>query len=322
MNVLVTGAGSRIGQAIIKLIKKSKINISIFSTDYTKESIGFYWSDKFKVLPDILKVDEVIWLNSIEKIIKKNKIKLLIPGIDFELSFFAKHKSYLEKKYNLVCLISNTKEIFKYNNKYQTYKFLEKHGISVPKTALLKEKNVFLKYNKYPVILKPITGSTSKGLHCIHNKKELDKLNLLGENYLIQEKLKGFEITSGVIVFDKKIYSMINLKRTLRNGNTHSASLYLNKKVDDFIKKIVKISNFCGPINFQLFYYKGKITLIEINPRFSGTSFSRSLFGLNEFTIIHSILFKKYKKLSYKLKKGSIIKYIEDEFIEGSKKIL
>ena len=41
MNVLVTGAGSRIGQAIIKLIKKIKINISIFSTDYTKESIGF-----------------------------------------------------------------------------------------------------------------------------------------------------------------------------------------------------------------------------------------------------------------------------------------
>ena len=72
MNVLVTGAGSRIGQAIIKLIKKSKINISIFSP-ITKESIGFYWSDKFKVLPDILKVDEVIWLKSIEKIIKKNK---------------------------------------------------------------------------------------------------------------------------------------------------------------------------------------------------------------------------------------------------------
>ena len=34
----------------------------------------------------------------------------------------------------------------------------------------------------------------------------------MSKYYLIQEKLKGFEITSGVIVIDKKIYSLINLK--------------------------------------------------------------------------------------------------------------
>ena len=39
MNILVTGAGSRIGQAIIRLIKKKNKSFLIFSTDYLKDSI-------------------------------------------------------------------------------------------------------------------------------------------------------------------------------------------------------------------------------------------------------------------------------------------
>ena len=286
MNILVTGAGSRIGQAVIKLIKKSKKNISIFSTDYFPDSVGFYWSNSFEILPEQLINNHSKWLKVIEKIIIKNKINMIIPGIDFELSIFSKYKNYLEKKHNLICLVSNYEEIDNFNNKLKTYKFLLSKGISVPKTSILNKKDLFIKENGYPVVIKPIIGSTSKGLLYINNSRELKNHKLNNKKYIIQEKLSGFEVTSGAIIFDKKIFSLINLRRNLRNGNTHSATLYVNKKIDIFINKIVKNTNFYGPINFQLFYNKGKIKLIEINPRFSGTSYSRSFFGLNEFDII------------------------------------
>lgn len=319
MNILVTGAGSRIGQAIIRLIKKKNKSFLIFSTDYLKDSIGFFWSDNYEILPDILKVNESIWLKKIERIISKNNINLIIPGIDFELPIFAKYKIYLETKYNLVCLVSNLNEISQFNNKYSTYIFLKKNGLDFPKTSLLKDKNLFLKKNQFPVILKPVEGSTSKGIFVINKLNELNNISVDKEKYIIQEKINGIEITSGAIVFNKKIISLIHLKRNLRNGNTHSASLYFNKRIDSYIKKIVKVSNFFGPINFQLFYSRGKCYLIEINPRFSGTSYSRSLFGLNEFSIIYAFLFKNINHPSYKLKSGSIIKYIEDKFFEKTK---
>ncbi len=319
MNILVTGAGSRIGQAVIKLIRSSQKNFSIISTDYFPDSVGFYWSNNFKILPELNINNDSKWLKAIERLIVKNNIKLVIPGIDFELPIFSKYKPYLEKKYNLICLVSNLEEIDKYNNKFNTYKFLKSKGVSVPKTSLLEKKEFFIKENGYPIVIKPIIGSTSKGLLTFNNSKELKNYKLNTKKYIIQEKLSGFEVTSGAIIFNKKIYSLINLKRNLIKGNTHSAILYKNKKIDIYINKIVKVSNFYGPINFQLFYNKGNIKLIEINPRFSGTSFSRSLFGLNEFDIIYSVLFDSNFQKSYKLKKGTIIKYIEDQFIDNTK---
>lgn len=319
MNILVTGAGSRIGQAVIKLIRKSKKNFSIFSTDYFPDSVGFYWSNNFAILPELLINNDPKWLKAIERIIIKNKIDMIIPGIDFELPVFSKYKSYLEKKYKIICLVSDYEEIDKFNNKFKTYKFLLSKGISVPKTSMLDKKDLFIKENGYPIVIKPIIGSTSKGLLYIKNSRELRNHKLNNKKYIVQEKLSGFEVTSGAIIFDKKIYSLINLRRNLRKGNTHSATLYVNKKIDIYIKKIVKNSNFYGPINFQLFYNRGKIKLIEINPRFSGTSYSRSFFGLNEFDIIYSVLFDRNYQTSYKLKKGTIIKYIEDQFIDNSR---
>lgn len=321
MRVLVTGAGSRIGQAVIKLIKKFNKKHFIITTDYFKDSVGFYWTNNYELLPDILSCEIKVWLNALEKIITKYKVELIIPGVDFELPYFSKYKLYLESKYNLKCLISPEEQIGLFNDKYLTYKFLVDNNINAPKTFLLDEYKLHSKKIKFPVLIKPRVGSTSKGILQINNLNELKKLKLNSKKFIIQEKLNGFEVTSGAVIFNKKIYSLINLKRNLKNGNTHSASLYKNKTIDNYIKKIIKVANFYGPINFQLFIYKNKPNLIEINPRFSGTSFSRSLFGLNEYKIVYSVIFKKNLNPKFKIKTGSVIKYIEDLFINKDKLI-
>ena len=52
---LVTGAGSLLGQGIIKTILSSKKKFKIIGTDYFKDAIGFNWVNNSYLLPDILK---------------------------------------------------------------------------------------------------------------------------------------------------------------------------------------------------------------------------------------------------------------------------
>mgnify|MGYP000303339578 CR=1 FL=1 len=53
--ILVSGAGSLLGQGIIKTINSCKKKYEIYATDYLQESIGLYWAQKSYILPDILK---------------------------------------------------------------------------------------------------------------------------------------------------------------------------------------------------------------------------------------------------------------------------
>ena len=54
-NILITGAGSLIGQGVIKVIRKNSLsNNYIIGADYVNKSVGLQWCDKSYFLPDIL----------------------------------------------------------------------------------------------------------------------------------------------------------------------------------------------------------------------------------------------------------------------------
>ena len=68
INILVTGAGSTLGQAIIKSIKNiTDLNVRLITTDYFNDIVGYYWCDKKYILPDILdkNVKRAEWNKSI-----------------------------------------------------------------------------------------------------------------------------------------------------------------------------------------------------------------------------------------------------------------
>ena len=76
---------------------------------------------------------------------------------------------------------------------------------------------------------------------------------------------------------------------------------------------MIKILKPNGPINIQFFYSKinKKIFFIEINPRFSGTTYFRTLLGYNELGNLFN------KKPIYKLNnKYSVIRYHDEKKVK------
>ena len=84
---------------------------------------------------------------------------------------------------------------------------------------------------------------------------------------------------------------------------------------DDFIVDITKHLKPYGPTNFQLRLTEKGPTVFEINPRFSGTTPIRTMFGINEVeVIVNAVLFGKMPQ-KIKKKRGIVMRYFENQFV-------
>jgi len=319
IKILVTGVGSLIGQGIVKSLNNSCLKYRIIGTDYFASAVGLYWVDKGYLLPDILnpKVDETEWIDALIKIIKTEKIDIILPGLDFEIPILARNKSVIEKLTSTSILVSSNKVVSIGNDKWETVKYLKKHGFNYPKSCLPNKLNIFLKNNQFPLIVKPRFGHTSENVFKVTNISELNRAIETCPKPIIQEYLSNhdLEYTCGSTFFNGKILSLISLRRTLKNGNTQLAFSENTIEIDEHIKKLTLSIKPYGPINFQLRISDQGPVVFEINPRFSGTTPIRALFGVNEVENIVKKIIDKDSVNVNKKKLGVVIRYFDDQII-------
>lgn len=320
-NIGITGTGSLIGQSIIKSIKNSEFssNYNLIGFDYFKDTVGSFWCDKNYILPDFFKkkATENDWLKELTSKIIDEKIDVLFVGVDFELIVLAKNKINIEKETSCKIVVSDPKVINIGNDKYLTYKFLKNNNLSHPKTFLPDECD--FDNLKWPVIIKPRIGARSRDVFKVENKKDLlEKINMI-HNPIIQEYIGNElnEYTCGIIFLDGELKNKISLKRSLKDGNTFISEHFResNKKINDYIDNIAKLLKPYGSCNLQLRVDdKGIPKLFEINPRHSGTTYIRSLFGFNEIIFILKKELEN-KKFDFKISEGKAIRYFEEKII-------
>ena len=317
---MVTGTGSLIGQAIIKSIKKSDLvdSIKIIGADYFSDTVGSFWCSKNYILPDILNQEnKKQWQTDILKIIEDENISILFVGVDFELILFSEMKDHIMQKTGCKVVVSDKKTLLIGNDKYLTYEFLKENMLNYPKTWLPTE--VESAAIEYPCIIKPRVGARSKGVFVIKNKEELMKKLSLVEDVVIQELIgdNDSEYSCGILFEEGKLVNSIALKRSLKEGNTYIAEYKKNFSPDiyRYIEDVALLLQPFGGCNLQLRLGRdSKPYLFEINPRYSGTTYMRSLFGFKEVEYtIKSIL--GYDTKPFKLKEGKIYRYYEEKFL-------
>ena len=134
---------------------------------------------------------------------------------------------------------------------------------------------------------------------------------------IIQEYLGDLnqEYTCGATCIDHEIITIISLRRTLKNGNTQQAFCEKTDEIDAYIRKLTLSLKPYGPVNFQLRLTERGPVVFEINPRFSGTTPIRALFGVNEVEAVIKNLSAAEPKGQYKEKEGVVIRYFDNQYI-------
>ncbi|MCE5341001.1 MAG: ATP-grasp domain-containing protein [Planctomycetaceae bacterium] len=252
-----------------KAAKELKLNCKCFGTDRTELSAALQLCDKKFIVNSVTHQD---YVKQLLKIVKQNKVKLLVPTVDLDLHLLAANN----KKFSdagCTVLISKPEIINICQDKRQTFKFLIENGFDTPVTLnteqALRKKNI-----KYPLFLKPWDGYASRGNALVKNREELCFYTKKIPNCIVQEFIAGQEFTCDVFVdFDLKVRCVVPRNRIeTRTGEVSKGKIIKNKHIMQSTAELVqKLGAGPGIITVQLILTKDEIIkFIEINPRFGG----------------------------------------------------
>ena len=262
INILIVPAGSRIATGIIKFLAREK-EYQIISADIDKLAPGFYLSDRGYI---VSKFSQKKFWSDLKRIIKKERVDLVIPALDPLLIKFAENKKFFDNL-KVKILISPSKTIFLTRDKWKTYNLL-KNEIPIAKSFIDKNKvNI-----PYPLFIKPRDGSGSLNAFKINSQEELDFHYKNIQKPIIQEYLEGKEYTVDCLTnTEGNLLCCVPRERIgTQAGVSTKGRIVRNKKIEKIAEKIAQKIKFMGPFFFQLKEKKGVLKLVEINPRFGG----------------------------------------------------
>lgn len=271
MNILFCSVGRR-----CELLKDFRAtlgdDVKIVVTDNSNVAPAMAFADKAYLVPLI---SDPSYIPIILDICKKEEIQAVTTLIDPEIMLLAKHRKEFEALG--VTVLAPYEETAKLCfDKYEMYRFLVEKGINTVKTFGTYDD--FLRAYEtdeiqLPVFVKPRTGSGSVGARKIETLEALKQVTDQDESLIIQELMTGKDLDADVYVdtiSHKPVAAFSKKKLSTTIGGANKTISFKDDALFAFIKKIIEVLQFNGPLDMDFFYQDGKYYLSEINPRFGG----------------------------------------------------
>lgn len=334
IKVLITGVGGgNVGAQVMDALKLAKTPYFIVATNAEPNKTGLYEADKGYLIPP---AKDSRYLPQLLKICRNERIQVIIPGSEPELTLISEEREAFEK-IKVLPLINSRAVIDICQDKFKTMEFLKNNELLFPKFAVLKRPKLPAGL-KYPLVIKPAKGSGgSRNVQIIQNNTDLEfswrYFTKQGLTPLVQEYIGSAreEYTVGVLAdLEGHLIGSIALKREV-SGNLSTAMQIKDRRegqrdlltissgvsqgfvgdypiVRRYAEKIAQALDSRGPLNIQCRKTAKGVFVMEINPRFSGTSSIRALLGFNEPDILirKYLLGQKPGKITYE--KGLVLR--------------
>ncbi len=268
MNILITAASRRVPliQAFSNALRKLGLRGNVITTDMNATSPGLYFSDRHYMVPLTTDRD---YLPIMTSIATRERIRLLVPTIDDELPLFGKYAPEF-LKLGVWVAVSSQRTGMICNDKYLTAQFLAEHSIPVARTWLPSELQP--EKMRYPLFLKPRSGRGSVGAFRIGSEGELRFFLGYVTDPIVQEYLPGREFTLDVLAdFNGNVISVVPRERlVIRAGVIDRGRTWNSPELIELGIRTAKALEIRGAANIQIKWEKGRATIFEVNPRFSG----------------------------------------------------
>lgn len=289
LRVLVTGAGSGVGQAIAKALRISDLDVTVVFADIDPLNPGFHRAAESVLIP---RVEEPGSLERVIGIIAANRIDAVMIGSVFDMMFFAEHRAEIERTTGALVVVSPPDVIAMATDKWLTAEYLRQHGLPHPRTILVEDVDTAMAGARelpYPVIVKPRFGRASQSVHVIKDSERLYHALRLIDEPIVQEmiappsqKLAAEYTCSFVKRASGAVIGPFTARRSLRSGHSWVVEAGDFTALHPLLLDIAREVPCFGPFNVQLMVGPSGPVPFEFNPRFSGTTAMRAHFGFNE----------------------------------------
>lgn len=324
IRVLVTGAGSGVGQAIVKALRISSLPISIISSDIGPLNAALFRTDKGLLLP---KVEAQGALDRIVGAISRHKVDAVMVGSEFDLQFFSRHKQQIERETKALVVASPPDTVSIADDKWLTTEFLRASGLPYAESHLPQSledaKTIGQKWG-YPFVLKARRGTSSRHVHILRDERDLERLFETVPMPMLQRLISppGHELTTEFTcsVFkctDGSIIGPFTARRTLRGGSSWLVEVDQFEFLFPLLLSIGRLLPIMGSFNVQLMVGDSGPVPFEFNSRFSGTTAVRAHFGFNEPEMVLRNYLLHEAIHQPVIRRGVALRYLEEVFIEG-----
>jgi carbamoyl-phosphate synthase large subunit len=291
--VLITAIGGNVGQGVLKSLRASGRAFHIVGIDMEPLSAGFSLVDRYYQTP---KTTDPEFSGSLKAIASQEGLEAVYVCSPSELEFFGSHRDELERESGFNVFVNPLEVIRIGSDKLSTADFLRESGFPFPGTVSAKDAEGverLINRHGFPLIVKPRVGFSSRHIFLANSLKEIQAASTLVSDLIVQQYLpdENYEYTAATLSGpDKKVRGLIILRRDLIQGTTYRTELIEDQKLDREVVQIVEALGAVGPCNLQFRLLDGVAHVFEINPRFSGTSGIRYLYGFNDAEMTFDLL--------------------------------
>lgn len=277
LNILITGAGGAAAIAFYKAVRNS--HHQFFMADMSQHSAGLFLVDEGNRCI-IKKGNDNDFIDHLLKTCQLNHIDILVPTVDSELLAIALNKQLFEEA-GVKVISSDHSNLIKVLDKFTLMKTLqgnfdlaryEKYDHDVNSAEL-----------KYPCLAKPRCDSGSRGIKIIHSHDDLISIPRDG-SFMLQEYLPHNEYSVDVYLnHEHKAIASVVRERIKTYGGVAVISRTLKwERLSQLAAKISEFLKLRYAVNVQFkLNDAGQPCLLEINPRFPGTSSLTVAAGVN-----------------------------------------
>lgn len=321
--VLVTGAGSGVGQGIIKALRLSRLPLTIVSADIAPLNAGLYRADEAVIVP---RVEAEGSLAEITAILIRNKIDVVMVGSEFDLLFFSGNKALIESQTGAVIIAAPLETVRIADDKWLTAEFLRNKGLPYAEAWLPDGIDDAVKVADewgYPVVLKTRRGTSSRHVHIVRDRPMLEECYSSTPMPMLQRVIDiptselHSEYTCSVFkTQDGKILGPFTARRTVRSGTSWHVEVARFSELDELLLAIGNAMDFIGSLNVQLMLTESGPVPFEINARFSGTTAVRAHFGFNEPEMALRAYYYREHISTPAIRSGIALRYHEEVFID------
>ena len=289
MNVLFCSAGRR-----VELLKDFRTTMGstgkIVATDISPYAPALYAADQRYIVP---RIDDENYIDTLIEICKKEKIDAVFTLIDPEIAVLSQNR-HLFESLGIKVMVPYYDSAVLCFDKLKMYKFLKKNSIPTITTFETIDEFVVALQNervKFPVFVKPRTGSGSVGACKVDDFESLQSIVKNDPSLIIQEYIEGVDIDADVYIdsVSGKVVSVFTKEKISTTlGGANKTVSFKDEKLFAFIRKIVSTLDLYGPNDMDFFYKDGEYYLSEINPRFGGAYLHAYAAGVDFIKLIEN----------------------------------
>ena len=265
--VLVTGAGGP--SAVSILLAMEGAPVTMLAADIDPFGAGLYLvpPERRSILP---RGEDPGFADALLEICRREHVDVVVPTVDTELLPLAMDRArYAELGVTLVVASEQTLRVC-----LDKWLLAERcrEVVRVPATAVLDGAFDAAAW-VLPVIVKPRSGSGSRGIHLLERREQLDALERDG-TLLVQEHLPGVEHSLDVLARSDGHVSAVVPRARLKvdSGIAVTGRTLHDDRLDTFARETARLIGLTTVANVQVKEdVTGQPALLEVNARFPGT---------------------------------------------------